>query len=1319
MNKRFFALILFSILLCLNTNAELSNPSFETSSGYYNTGALGWTNVHPANYCVSDYFNNCSANTFTSYMDVNRVVVGDANDGSAVLKISYFGGQASVLAVSDFNLGSLIQDTEICVSMRQTSGGSNYLRFFVYDEANDRFTTWGSFSSPLPNNASWTEFCRTYNVNDSGQFFAIGTRVGDGQGDWEIDNIIFPVPLTLDILNFTQSQTLVGETVTFKAKVLRTDLNQFITDANVELISSDFNAVMVYNSYSGYYETAYSFSQSDIGSYDFNVFVHDIGIDANLSNNSELFSINVTSPSTLIEQQENLTESEEYFISATSIKSIMQVVNSGENIIFMFDGNQTYAGINFDLNFVIRDSFLSAKRFFIYTANESEFVNGIWNFNDTLTFGSSIENGLQRIWNETEEWFEYSFQDKTIAGNQQKYYKLVYRFPYQYWDSLNPTFQSDSFKLNNWDLSLLPSVFISETGHKTDYFPVSTYNNIRNQLKEELPDINSNTDFQKFWLVFNAFSDSAFTIQVGSNDGGVTDSITNVPVLTTNTTFHVNSGAKYPLIKADSTSFKQLTLSDYAIIERGFFLKPLELRNQDGTIIEAELINGTSAKVIDEGIKFRVKTTLYNKDDSLSFLEAKVYFSTVDPNNQVAYFKKDLNFLSENEIYHLDWMVEGIIDLNGTTARDFIVVVKATNKDNDWFEIQTDTFKLRQFPNSTADLSINAFLQNKIVGEHLSGRIELRIKSPDILRGLKLYVYRIEEGVESGYIKTLWKDQDFTCSGFDCKFNFELLDQVFDGAGVWFFTLSTLLTTQLEDHNSLLSAKTYSFPVNFLEFETARILQVIERNPDHNYTNEEIIPLVLQLRNSDRANLKNDLKVKLFASDCGSNATGGSCTIQDINYSPDSFLYDLSTGYNYFFWNRIFIDEDGTLLDDLTFYRFTAVVESIKGSHNGEDRYLLTSKCKTESYGTDFFSNALSTLNHFLTGNCTVPPDLLVPVGDENELRLNIDTSISLTPPTQECSFCMNTDNNGNFINNLEQDLFCGTWYTFNSQRIDRFDFYLTNENSDLSKESSNAQYIKLPVPFELLSFNDLSLMRQSMAIEYGTEADTIGELLQQGFNYLFTGIANPISDIPEGLTASGLINNVGFDCNFSRPLDPTFIDGMIFYKIKGIKTINKQDMVILHPELTEVPPIDLLEFMNIENFPVPRNETVIEVYASDMVKVMNETVDSPLVVDVSLEETKLRNTDENQYLRTLPTTLRFNAIFDLFYNNELSSLRRIVPITITAVITGTVFDLTGFANSLISNPFKWMAENWWIIFIILVLILYVSVVIRNFSKGG
>lgn len=1321
--KNLFLSVIFFLLLInfsFADSSNIENGSFEIYSNAYNTLAYSWIQV------AGDYYGSYNPVTETCASlgpgtavipsAYGRMIDPTAPNGS----YSYFMLLAEAPFVpgtfseiySDYYIGTLTEDTKFCYYSKSNIAGKGPIYSGIYFPTSNDFCIVGGGYGGDNITGDWNFHCTdTFVAGEYKGYFAL-MSVNSYNADSSTVNIDNVFRYNQPIVNYTSITALSDVLFSFKIKIRNPSTLEWVTTADVNLVSNDFNSIMVYNSSSGYYETTHTFSNK-FGDYNFTVNVEPF---LTFSGDSKQFSTTFVKQSNFIINISNTVVSNEWQYSDSLFSVNLTPVDNSTDLIYYFNGSGTDAN-SADFNFTIFNVDVSNKRYFVYTATEYEYSLGQWNFDSTLTFGSTIYNGIQKIFIDSTLAYEYFFEDVTLTKNQKKYYKLVYRDPFKFWQSLDPNFNSD------WDVQLLPSVYQSETGHKRDYFAVSAYNNMRNQFKTELPDINSNETYSKFLLIFNGSIDSGtYSIQAGKNNGGTLDTVSDISLTTIEKTFAVSTGWKFPLIKSDSTSFKQIMLSDYALIERSFFLTPLSLNNKDNSVIEAELVNGVSSKVILEGEKFRIKTTLYNRDNELSFLETKVYFGSVSPANQISYFKQDLNFLATNEIYSLDWLVDGIFDLNGTAPQNFIVVVKATNIYNDWFEIQTTTFKLRQFPSYSDEFNLNFYITNKKVGEHLSGVVQINTDNPDVLRGLTFRLWKPDtQSIETNdYNLTLFKGNDFVCTGFNCTFNFTFLDHVLDDQVIWALNISALLTTQLEDTNSFLTAKTIRFSVYYSDFNYMRIVETMER-VTHTYKHTEPIPLTLILVRGDKQPTKDQLKIVLRAANCSTDAIAGTCTDIDINYSADSYVYDTTTGENFYFWRQIYVDQDLSLFDDGDYYRFYAIVESTTGKFSGVVKPLLSAKCQTYTAG-GYGQIVLHFLFGDLTG-CTVNTAEIVSIdSNSQESRILIDRDLITSKPNLEFTICLNADQNNNYKENLKQDLLCVTGYTFNEAPIDKFDFYLTNQSSDLSKKvSSERQFIKATMPFPLLALNDIVLMRQSLKQEYQTEVTTIGGLIQQGFNYLFTGFANPLlNGVFTDNSMAGTINNIGADFNLNKPLDPTYIGGLVFFKIKGIKVLNQQDLIRQYPDekLDKIKPEELIKYLNYKQLSYSVEPTTIEIYGSDMKKLLTVQDTAPLIINEEFSKNSYSKTDENKNFESLPTKLKFSVLTDMWYDDELHVKKTTVPITITALITKQklyLSDVSASLDLLISDPAEWIGQNIFFILIILALLVIISVIYYNF----
>lgn len=985
--------------------------------------------------------------------------------------------------------------------------------------------------------------------------------------------------------------------------------------------------------------------------------------------------------------------------------------DTAEDFVFKAE-NLTTSALQVDYNiFNSRDD---GRQYKIYTASEGEYNDGIWNFQDTLTFGSTYYNSIQKIWDATNSRYNYIFTD-TLIAEEITYYKLEYYEPAYHFNST-----TDSA---DWDNAIAPNA-TDFNGTLIDIFQASYVADLASTLTNpKFPSIttgsaNANYVFQ---LTGKADAVGSGELLMGSvpNLFGIIPS-NSLDLSTSYTTFTVaDIAGGYVKVESNVATSREIILHNYTVSERGFFTKSLEVFDSDGSELPVILDAGLVSQYILEGKDFIVDTEYFDPDGKIDRVEVSAYIDIVADANRMKRWVFDSE--ADDDKIRFRERIGGLIDLiPDAPNRTIRITVRLIDVDGEYYEIQSAILKMVQFPTYPTDFSIDATVSNKKVGESPFGRILIRTIAPEALRGLNFYIYRTDQiPATSDYNATFQKDVDFTCRGFDCSFDYEITDWVFPAADEYKLTVSALLTTQAEDTNSLLTSVTRVFLVQVRVFETAKILETVERSL-HTYSSVEEIALVLMLRDEDYANLKGDLRIKFEPYTCDTNAAAN-CSSLDVNYSPDSYLYDARLGYNYYFFKEMIVDSSGALLADQNFLRMVAHVEDLKNKHASTIHPILTKKCLNDDFSADYFSNVLQ----FLTGVCATDSSEIVSLTENSgeELMLDINRFYARSPPTQECFFCLNADQNNVYRDELEQELLCGAWYSFDEMPVDRFDFYITNEYSDLSKENNNAQYLKFSLPYELVVYNDLTLMLAALRAD-GTQINTIGDLVFHGINEVFTGIANPLVDIPEELTEAGIITNLGVDCNFSKALETTNIDGMIFYKVKGLKVINQQDLLQSNASLASVDPADLREYLNYIEDPLDVETSTIEVYGSDFIKLYEKEIESPLVINTPYSETAIRkeNIDNDNQYETIPTKLKFDMIHDLLYNNERGNIRRFVPITITAIIQqGGVFNwlgaLFGGTGALVTNPVLFLVGNWFGIFLAFIVVLFIAIVFNKVKR--
>lgn len=974
------------------------------------------------------------------------------------------------------------------------------------------------------------------------------------------------------------------------------------------------------------------------------------------------------------------------FLTVTNLTNVSNEVNAESVNLYPTDEEsliefKVVSGSDFSLDvpYILENSLNDGRQYFIYTATEAQYSAGTWVFSDSLTYGtsSSYDDPIQKIWdyNGTKDKYIYSFND-TLISYQTKYYRITYRVPAVYYETIKDS--------SDWFKQLEPGeVEVSNKTH--DLYTVSGFSNLRNELIESIPQLLS-TDNVAFEIQFTAFTESDVTIfKAGlTNETGTSDSTNDLNITTVPTRFSIDINSledkQRLLLKTNETSSKTIYVTDYALIERGHFINRLKITKENNVPLDVivSTVEGVNVSnpYIREGKISEARSAAYDREGDLNKLVLEVWLDAANDTNRVAYFETELSDFSAETYYNIIETIPAIIDLNGTaTNPDPFRIIKIAltlyDEENLAVEEQSAFFDFIQWPYFPDDIEFFIISLGKKVAEFPAGRFNLVTKDPSAVLGIKLRIF--DEGStlsDPDYSKVFYKDIDFSCDGLDCSFEWVLDNWKYEDENTYTIAGTVLVNTENENTENYFLHKEIKILVSYRELETFRVLETFERT-DHEYRNTEEIGLVLQARSSDYSNLKKSLKVLMTLQNCDA-ASGGNCVAETTQFTPLKFLYDSSTGYNYWFWKQLFIDDDGSLLDDGNFYRVLVSATDLELKHEQTGTALLTAKC--DVYSGDFISNMLATLNHFLFG-CTTPSPEIVSTTDNNanEIRLDINASAILEPPTYEGLLCLSPNNENVYLDATEQPLFCAVYYTVGENPIDSFDFKVLNENSDESISDENErQFLKETIPFDLIAFNDLVLMQKALEKE-GNEIDTLAEFFAEGFNYLATGTLNPVIDSAELLTNEGIITNLGFDVNLTKAFSPTNIGGAFFIRIDGIKIINQNDY-IRHDGVENLNPVFLRRYANLEGFDVPVENTKITFFASDFKKVIEKETSSPLVINVNPAQQQAinqENTDENQTnFSFVPTQLNFDIISSLYYNNELSTIRRFLSMTLLYGVT-------------------------------------------------
>jgi hypothetical protein len=270
---------------------------------------------------------------------------------------------------------------------------------------------------------------------------------------------------------------------------------------------------------------------------------------------------------------------------------------------------------------------------------------------------------------------------------------------------------------------------------------------------------------------------------------------------------------------------------------------------------------------------------------------------------------------------------------------------------------------------------------------------------------------------------------------------------------------------------------------------------------NHDYRNDEPIIIVLQLMDKSKANLKNSLTVKLKIADCDANATGNCEALQDINFMPDQYFYESTTGLNYYFWRNVFYNSDGSLLFDGNYYRFEAIITDTKNEHDGNQTALLTYKCLPgKENSSRYVKNTLSaTIPNGGACNASGYTDNIVSeTNDSNESRILIDADKVLQAPTWGGLACLDTYKYATAENPLEKDapfeFYCNIGFGLTEAQPDNIVFYVGNENSDYSKTGTSQQYIKFTIPYSLILLSDISVLQNEYFARTGKDLNNLAD---------------------------------------------------------------------------------------------------------------------------------------------------------------------------------------------------------------------------------
>jgi hypothetical protein len=1030
-------------------------------------------------------------------------------------------------------------------------------------------------------------------------------------------------------------------------------------------------------------------------------------------------------------------------------------------IVFRVDSN---SGVSQVPTYILNNSLNDGRQYFIYTSSDGN----AWVFNDSLTYGTTISTPIQKIWDDVNKIYQHSFYD-TLSPLETKYYKLVYQHPYKSWNSIAYD--------GEWFNNLEPS--ISDSNYNVwDIYSVSSYANIYSYYVVPVPDAYRDlTDVFEFQFTAWADTNNAVTIQAGQ----VTDGVESLESVTISSVPHRYSVTINPagynsqvLIKTGATSSYQVYLMDYTLVSRAYFTKRMIILKDNLDFLDSILLNGTSKQYLQEGYNFNLSTEAYDRNGDLSELTINAYFDTNAAANRVKQQLLDLavdNNSSPETYLGFNQNFDPIIDLNGSASnpaapRNLIIEAVLVDRNGQTVAIQSLPVKFIQYPYFPDDIRLDYFPTEKRKGKHPDGILNIELKNPGVLEGFDIRIYSDANTVSSpNYQAKVYNGYDFDCSTNSCNFQLKIEDWVYEDVNKTTVTIFALINTEYLDQTNYLTRVDRTFFVSPIEFSTAKIYEVMERE-DHTYNTAEDIPLVLLLKDSEATDITGKLNVYITLANCDGNSAPN-CVEQTTKYKPTGQLYDERTNATFYFFRYYYTLDDGSALPDGNYIRFRATVADATGAR-ANITPVLAHRCYNDVHDSNKYwwlgpigvyieemQQLINRTESALFG-CTTPQAQLVTtaVNSDQERYLLIDASKATQNPSNVFWGCVAPDQNNIYSSSLKKDLSCAVLWTVSEKPIDSFRIRIGNQYSDYKITGSEKQYVEYNIPYELIATSDIPLIVEQIKPTQDTSINTVGEFLYYG---LFKGLTDPdygattgyiLPEAAKGILKNGLIGNMGGDFNYDQVLNPSTVGGAMFITFKGINVINADD----YKSDFELSEDEDYEFSTLKNFlkamqenniyysskpskiaintgafntmsilPIPQMGDSIASYLVDNEGslVINE---KPIEVSVNVE-----NTDKNVYYKEVPNKLSFLISETMFYNNMSENQTLAFTINIYEVIKSKGWaGLKKFIEELKDDPInsiqKFLIEKIAIIVIVLGLLLgisYIVYLLRGGRHGG
>lgn len=965
--------------------------------------------------------------------------------------------------------------------------------------------------------------------------------------------------------------------------------------------------------------------------------------------------------------------------------------------------------------YVLEGTFNSNKAAFVYTSTDGE----NWTFSDTLTFGSTMYNPVQKIWDL--DSYDFSFSD-TLLISETTFYKIKFDDPALAWETIGGS--------TDW-INVNPPTPKMDVGgeHYWDVFQNSELTKIYSYTIGEFPDLTSIDLDEGFYIQFTGYASEDIDLNIGYRDGGVLTG-TEISLTTSPTRISVlvdPSGNDAQLaFNTISETPATVYLTDYAVIPIAYFYGTLGVSQFDGSLLKWVLRDGVPKAYVSEGIPFSFETKIYDRDLDLNELIIEARLNGILAKTYIF----NIDSLNLGKKFVFNEVIDGVIDYNGAASylgsllplSEFELKAVLVNSNDENVSEQKSNFYFLQYPYFPADLDFSIAPLSHKVGSFPSFSFVINQKRTDPFLGIVVSIYDVNHSRQNPNFGTIIYASELGCDTLISCEKQITLDNWLYPPGQFSLSVGALLTTEDQNFTNFLTLRDVGVLTSYVDFDTARVLQVFERSdndPTNQYTNTEQIPLVFQVRADTLENMQGNFAVYLTFD----IYDGVAQDTQTTAFFPERFIYDDLTGYNYWFWNDLLYTDEGELLPDGNTIGFRAHILPLGETAEISLPYGLTNKC--DSYPSDFFygtflMNWIGFVGDALYG-CVDPADQVISYLSGS----TIDINSNYTPRALQnhSVLCLKTDDQSEFDAQLGDEFICALLYLKSEEQIDKFSVKLANDHSDFGLVGNEKQYIEFEVDQESAMFNDVLMLRSALATEFDTGEDiyTLGQLISAGFDKLLP-YGQGVVDYTQWLAGEGFITNAGADINLEHQLDPNVVSGMFFFKVDGMSVINQYNYIEQYPELETLNPKYFRRFANNEGIDLPIKQALVRVYDRGFSVFKSFKVDSPLVIYSKPSEAQRAIDDNTSEIKVIPTVLKFNFIVDMFSANETKGVRAFVPIVFSYFVPAVPISLAGILAGLadvIEDPWGWAMRNWFLILMGVILSIIVCLNYARLKSGG